>query len=101
MWYSGYFFCLQLQKGFENTKKTRRISKKEITKQLINSIINNDIIETEELNEKADKAEKPENAAGIIKQYEDIIHTKKKNISIAYHQEKVLKDSRARKSLPN
>ena len=63
----------------KNTKKVRRLSKEEIRQQLIDSIINNDIIETEELNEKADKAEKPEDSAAIIKQYEDIIHTKKKH----------------------
>ena len=90
--YNGYFFCFQLQKGSKNTKKTRRLSKEETKKQLIDSIINNDAIETEELNEKADKAEKPEDGAEIIKQYEDIIRTKKKNIiSIAYHQGKIFK----------
>ena len=36
--------------------------------------MNNDIIKTEELNK---KAEKPENAAAIMKQYEDMIHTKR------------------------
>ena len=60
-------FCLQPQKGSENTKKTRRLTNEEIKKQLIDSIINNGIIETEELNEKADKVEKPEDAAAIIK----------------------------------
>ena len=40
---------------------------------MIDSIINNDITETEELNEKAGKAEKTKDAAAIIKQYEDII----------------------------
>ena len=59
---------------------------------MIDSIFDNDITETEELNKKADKVEKPEDAATIIKQYEDIIHTKKRNIiSIAYHRGKVLK----------
>ena len=72
-------FCLQLQKGSENTKKTRRLSNAEIKKQLINSVVNNDIIETKELNEKADKVEKPEDAAAVIKQYEDV-RTKKKRI---------------------
>ena len=67
------FFCLQLKKGSENTKKTRTLSKEEIKKKLIDSIINNDIIETEELNEKAGKAEKTKDAAAIIKQYEDIM----------------------------
>ena len=84
-------FCLQLKNGSKNTKQTRRLSKEEIKQQLIDSIFNNDIIETEELNEKADKVEKLEGAAAIIKQYEDNIRTKKKNISIAYHQGKVFK----------
>ena len=42
---------------------------------MFDSIIN--IIETKELNEKSDKTEKPEDAAAIIKQYEDIICTQK------------------------
>ena len=85
-------FCLQLKKGSKNAKKTRRLNKEEIKKQLIDSIVYNDITETQEINEKADKAEKPEDAAAVIKQYEDILHIKKKNmISIAYHQGKVLK----------
>ena len=67
MWYKWSFFCLQPQKGSENTKKTRRLTNEEIKKQLIDSIINNGIIETEELNEKADKVEKPEDTAAIIK----------------------------------
>ena len=97
------FFGLQLQRGSENTGKTRGSSKEEIKKQLIDSIINNEIIETEELNDKPDKAEKPKDAVDIVKQYEDIIYTKKKNIiSIVYHQGKIfLKDLRTRKSLLN
>ena len=55
-------------------------------------MVNNDMIETEELNEKTNRVEKPKDAATVIKQYEDIIRTKKKNIiSIAYHQGKVFK----------
>ena len=78
--------------GSENTKKTRRLNKEEIKKQLIDSIVNNDIIETKELHEKADKVEKPQDAADVIKEYEDIIRTKKKSIiSIAYHQVKFSK----------
>ena len=78
LWYSGYFL-------FKATKE-------EIKKQLINSKVNSDIIETKKLNEKAGKAEKPEDAAAVVKQYKDIIRTKKKNIiSIAYRQRKVFK----------
>ena len=68
------------------------MSDEEIKKQLINSIVNNDIIETKQLKEKTDKLEKPEDAAAVTKQYEDIIRTKKKNIiSIAYYRGKVFK----------
>ena len=41
--------------------------------------MNSDKIEIEELNEKADKVEKSEDAANIIKEYEEIIRTKNKN----------------------
>ena len=41
-------------------------------------MVNNDIIETDELNKKAEEVQKPENAAPVIKQYENIIRTKKK-----------------------
>ena len=59
---------------------------------MIDSLFNNDIIETEELNEKSHKVEKLEDAAAIAKQYEDIIRTNKKIIiSIVYHQGKVFK----------
>ena len=50
------------------------------------------MVETEELNKKAEEVQKPEDAAAVIKQYEGIIRTKKKGvISIAYHQGKVFK----------
>ena len=49
-------------------------------------------MKTEELDEKADKVEKPEDAADIIKQYEEIPRTKRKDIiSTTYHQGKVFR----------
>ena len=79
-------------KSSGNAKKTKRLSNEEIKRQLIESMVKNDIIETEELNKMAEEVEKPEDAAAVIKQYEDIIRTKKKNIiSITYHQGKVFK----------
>ena len=90
--YSSYFFLFTGTKRFRKHQRTRRVSDEEIKKQLTNSIVNNDIIETKELNEKTDKLEKPEDAAVVIKQYEDIIRTKKKNIiSIAYYRGNVFK----------
>ena len=41
-------FFFQLQKGSGKTKEIRRLSREEIEKQLIDSITNKDIIETEE-----------------------------------------------------
>ena len=79
-------FCLQLWRGSQNAKKTKRLDKEEIKNQLIDSLVNNDTSEMEELNEKAGKVEKPEDAATIIKEYEDLIRTKKGIISIPYHQ---------------
>ena len=65
---------------------------------MITSITINDIIETEELNQKDEKVEKPENAAPVIKQYEDIIRTKKNSIiSIAYDQGKMFKRFKEKK----
>ena len=81
-----------MRKGSDNAKKIRKLCKKEITQQLSNSLISSDKIETEEPNEKADKVEKSEDVATIIKGCKLIICTKKKKIvCILYHQEKVFK----------
>ena len=71
--------------------------------QLIDSIINRDIIETKELDKKADKVENSENAAAnIIKQYKEIIRTKKSNIYVSrIIKEKVSEDLNRRKISSN
>ena len=57
---------------------------------LIDLLANNDKIETEELNERAENVDKLEDAANIIKEYEEILRTKRKGIiTVAYHQGKV------------
>ena len=77
-------------KGFENEKKTKRLNQEEIRKQLLDSLVNSDTVETKALNEQAGKVNKPEDAAELIKQYEEILKTKRKDIiSIAYYQGKV------------
>ena len=59
---------------------------------MLESIIINEVVESEELNKEAEEMQEPKKAAKIIKQYEDIIKTKKKGIiSIAYYQGKVFK----------
>ena len=70
-----------------NATKKKRLTKDEIKDQL-----NGENVEAEDLDEKADKGEKSEDAATIIKDYEEIIHIKKKKniICIAYQNGKVL-----------
>ena len=71
-------------------KKTKHLNKDEIKKHSIESITINNVIEIDDLNELAEKVEKPEDAANMIKQYEEILRTKRKGIiSVAYHQGKV------------
>ena len=61
----------------ENSKKKKRLKKDEIKKQSIESIIINNAIEIDNLNKLAEKVQKPEDAADIIKQYEKIFAQKK------------------------
>ena len=83
-------FCLQPWKGFENVKKTKRLNQEEIKKELVNSLVNKKEVETEELNEQAGIVDNPEDAADLIKKYEEILKTERQGIiSVAYHQGKV------------
>ena len=73
-------------------KKTKRISKEEIKKRLLDSMIIDENLEFDDLNKEAEEIQDPEKAAEIIKRYEDIIKTKKKGIiNVAYHQGQVFK----------
>ena len=75
-----------------DSKKAKRLSKEEIKKQLLDSMIIDEVVEFEDLNKEAEEIQDPEKAAEIIKQYEDIIKTKNKGIiNVAYHQGKVFK----------
>ena len=72
--------------------KTRKLTHDEIKRKLIESLVMNDTIETDELTKKIQEVEDPEKAAGLIQECESIIRTKKKGIiRIAYHQGKVFK----------
>ena len=78
--------------GSNNAAKTRRLSKEEIKKQLVDPVINNEKVETEGLSEQADKVQNSEDATTVIKEYEDIIRNNEKKIAcIAYHQGKVFR----------
>ena len=52
----------------------------------------NNAVEIKELNERAERIEKPKDAVDIIKQYEEILRVKKKVIIvIAFYQRKIFK----------
>lgn len=52
-------FWSQLRKGeVGNATQKKRLSKEEIQQQLLSSLIDGENVETEDLNKKADKAEK-------------------------------------------
>ena len=79
-------------KGVVDSKKAKRLSKEEIKKQLLDSMIIDEVAEFENLNKEAEEVQDPEEAAEIIKRYEDVIKTKKKEIiNVAYHQGQVFK----------
>ena len=59
---------------------------------MIESITIDNAVEVEELNKLAEKVQKPEEAADIIKQYQKILRTKRKGIiSVANYQGKLFK----------
>ena len=71
-----------------DSKEAKQLSKEEIKKQLLDSMIIDKNLEFDNLHKEAETIKDPEKAAEIIKQYEDIIKTKKKGIiNVAYHQE--------------
>ena len=79
-------------KGVADSKKAKRLSKEEIKKQLLDSMIIDENLEFDDLNKEAEEVQDPEKAAKIIKRYEDIIKTKNKGIiNVAYHQGQVFK----------
>ena len=78
-------------KGAADSKKTKRLSKEEIKKQLLDSMIVNKVVK---------EPKEPGEAAKVIKQYEYIIKTKKKGIiSIAYYKGKVFKRFKEKEKL--
>ena len=92
-----------MKKDPDSTKQSSRLSKEEIKKRLIDSFACNENISTEDLNARANRVKDNDEAMNIIKEYEDIIKTNKKNITFfAYQQGKVFrkfKDNRKFKSL--
>ena len=67
-------------KDLADSKKAKRLSKEEIKKQLLDSMIIDEVVEFEDLNKEAEEIQDPEKAAEIIKRYEDIIKRKIKGL---------------------
>ena len=68
-------------------ESSRRLSKEDIKKRIMESLVYNESINTEDLNERAYKAESYEEVMVIIKEYEDTIKTNKKNLIFFAYQE--------------
>ena len=64
--------------GVVDNKKAKRLSKEETKKQLLDSMVIDEVVESDDLNKEDEETQDPEKAAEIIKQYEDIIKMKKK-----------------------
>ena len=79
-------------KGVADSKKVKRLSKEEIKKQLLDSMVMDEVVEFDHLNKEAKEIQDPEKAAEIIKWYKDIIKTKKKEIiNVAFYQGQICK----------
>ena len=75
-----------------DNKKAKRLSKEEIKTKLLDSITIGEVLECKDLNKEAEDVQDSETTTEIIKRYEDIIKTKKKEmINVAYHQGQVFK----------
>ena len=79
-------------KGVADSKKAKGLSKEEIKKLFLDSVIIDEVVEFDDLNKEAEEIQDPEKAAEIIKRYEDIIKTKKKGIiNVAFYQRQIFK----------
>ena len=75
-----------------DSKKAKHLSKEDLKKQLLDSMVIDEILKFDDLNKEAQETQDPEKAEEITKRYEDIIKTKKKGIiNVAYHQGQVFK----------
>ena len=68
-----------MRKGVTDSKKANRSSKEEIKKQLLESMIIGEVVESEDLNKEAEEIREPEETAEVIKRYKDIILSRKRS----------------------
>ena len=80
LWYSGYFVFIAVFIALKTSRTRTGSTKKKWKKELVNSLVNNNVAEIEELNEQAGIVDNPEDAADLIKKYEEIFRTKRQGI---------------------
>ena len=92
-----------MKKDFDSTKKLSRPSKEEIKKQWMESLVcNENIINTENLNERADRVERLWRCYEYYKRIKDIIKTNKQNIIFfAYQQGNVFRKFKENRKFKN
>ena len=61
-----------------DSKKTKRLTHEEIKKQLIESIVINEVVETDELNKQAEEVRDPEEAAKVFKNKKKSLEQRRK-----------------------
>ena len=87
-----FFFLFIDVERLSRYKKTKHISKEEIKKRLLDSMIIDENLEFDDLNKEAEEVQDREKAAKIIKWQEGIIKTKRKGIiNVANHEGQVFK----------
>ena len=75
-----------------NATKNQKLSQNEIKNEMIDLKNESEKVEIEEPNENTHKAQKCETAISVIREYKDVIRTKRKNIICnAYQQDRVFK----------
>ena len=85
-----------------DSKKTKHLSKEDLKKQLLDSMVIDEILKFDDLNKEAQETQDPEKAEEITKRYEGIIKTKKKGIiNVAYHQGKVFEKYKQKEKFAN
>ena len=80
LWSRYCFLFLPVEKLWNRQEDKPFRKRRNEKKHLLDSIVISNAIEIEDLNNRADKIEEPEDAANIIKEYEEILRERKKGI---------------------
>ena len=90
------------KRSFNTKQLSRRLVKEQIKQQLIDSLGYNENIDKEELITSADRVKNCQEALKIIKEYEDIVKTSKRNIiCFVCRQNKVFRKFKENRKIKN